>query len=41
VAYGTRGAFVYRTFTDGTPCTNPAFGTDPVNGVLKSCYLTP
>lgn len=41
VAYGARGAFVYRTFTGGTPCTTAAFGTDPLNGVAKACYLTP
>lgn len=41
VAYGARGAFVYRSFTGGTPCTTAAFGTDPLNGVPKSCYLTP
>ncbi|MEA5360425.1 hypothetical protein VA596_12840 [Amycolatopsis sp., V23-08] len=41
VAYGARGAFVYRTFTGGTPCTTTAFATDPLNGVAKSCYLTP
>jgi hypothetical protein len=41
VAYGARGAFVYHTFTGGTPCTTTAFGTDPLNGVAKSCYLTP
>ena len=41
VAYGARGAFVYRTFAGGTTCTTAAFGTDPLNGVAKSCYLTP
>ncbi|MFI6096436.1 MGH1-like glycoside hydrolase domain-containing protein [Lentzea sp. NPDC051213] len=41
VAFGARGAFVYRTFTGGTACTTGAFGTDPLNGVSKSCYLTP
>jgi hypothetical protein len=41
VAYGARGAFIYRPFTGGTPCTTTAFGTDPLNGVVKSCYLTP
>ena len=41
VAYGTRGAFVYRSFTGGTPCTTTAFGVDPINGVMKFCYLTP
>ena len=41
VAYGARGAYTYRSFTDGTPCTTAAFATDPLNGVAKSCYLTP
>ena len=41
VAYGARGAFVYRSFTGGTPCTTTAFGVDPLNAVVKSCYLTP
>jgi alpha-L-rhamnosidase-like protein len=41
VAYGARGAFVYRSFTGGTPCTTTAFDVDPLNGVAKSCYLTP
>jgi hypothetical protein len=41
VAYGARGAFVYRSFTGGTPCTTAAFGTDPLTGIAKSCYLTP
>jgi hypothetical protein len=41
VAFGARGAFVYRSFTSGTPCTATAFGIDPLNNVQKSCYLTP
>ncbi|MER5435526.1 SGNH/GDSL hydrolase family protein [Streptomyces sp. NPDC002588] len=41
VAYGARGRFTYRTFTGGTPCTTTAFGTDPLYGVSKTCYLTP
>jgi hypothetical protein len=41
VAYGARGAFVYRTFTGGSACTTAAFGADPVAGASKSCYLTP
>ncbi|MFD4604532.1 alpha-L-rhamnosidase [Streptomyces sp. NPDC058464] len=42
VAYGARGAFVYRTFTGGVGCTTAAFGgTDPLPGVRKGCYLTP
>jgi hypothetical protein len=40
VAYGARGSFVYRSFTGGTACTTAAFGTDPLPGVRKSCYLT-
>ena len=39
VAYGARGAYVYRTFTGGTPCTTAAFGADPLRNVAKSCYL--
>ncbi|MGA6223722.1 MGH1-like glycoside hydrolase domain-containing protein [Streptomyces umbrinus] len=40
VAYGARGSFLYKSFTGGTGCTTPAFGTDPLPGVSKSCYLT-
>ncbi|MDC0710555.1 alpha-L-rhamnosidase [Stigmatella sp. ncwal1] len=40
VAYGANGAFLYKTFTGGTPCTAAAFGgADPLYGVAKSCYL--
>lgn len=41
VAYGARGSFVYRAFTGGSSCTTAAFGTDPLPGVRKGCYLTP
>jgi hypothetical protein len=41
VAYGALGAFIYRTFTGSTPCTTTAFAADPLNGIAKSCYLTP
>ena len=41
VAYGARGAFIYRTFTGGFPCTNTAFGSDPLAGVGKSCSPHP
>ncbi|MEU6352526.1 alpha-L-rhamnosidase [Streptomyces sp. NPDC047072] len=41
VAYGARGRFLYKSFTGGASCTTAAFGTDPLPGVLKSCYLTP
>lgn len=40
VAYGARGAFVHKSFTGGTACTTAAFGTDPLPGVRKGCYLT-
>jgi parallel beta-helix repeat protein len=39
VRYGANGAYVYRTLTDGTPCTNTVFG-DPAPGVAKSCAVT-
>jgi hypothetical protein len=41
VAYGARGSFVYKSFTDGASCVTTAFGTDPLPGVRKTCYLTP
>ncbi|WP_371600827.1 trehalase family glycosidase [Streptomyces sp. NBC_00564] len=40
VAYGARGRFIYKSFSGGTPCTSAAFGSDPLPGVAKSCYLT-
>jgi hypothetical protein len=40
VAFGAVGAFVYKTFTGGTPCTDTAIGTDPIFNVAKACYLT-
>ncbi|HCT76316.1 MAG TPA: alpha-L-rhamnosidase [Micromonosporaceae bacterium] len=39
VAYGARGVYVFITFTGSAPCTNAAFGSDPLHGVQKSCYL--
>jgi len=41
VAYGARGKYVFRTFTGTAACTTAAFGSDPLAGVQKSCYLTP
>ena len=38
VRYGAYGAYVYRTLTDGTACTNDVFG-DPLYGVVKACEL--
>ncbi|WP_247196609.1 trehalase family glycosidase [Streptomyces sp. GESEQ-35] len=40
VAYGARGAYVYKSFTSSGSCTTAAFGTDPLPGVAKGCYLT-
>jgi hypothetical protein len=37
VRYGAEGHWLYESFTDGTPCTNDAFGSDPVVGVTKAC----
>jgi hypothetical protein len=39
VAYGARGSYAFRTFTGGAACTTAAFGSDPIDGVQKSCYL--
>ncbi|WP_405591427.1 MGH1-like glycoside hydrolase domain-containing protein [Streptomyces sp. NBC_01190] len=40
VAYGAGGDYLYATFTSGAPCTNTAFGGDPIAGVAKSCFTT-
>jgi len=39
VAYGAQGDFIYKTLTGGTPCTSTVFGSDPIYGVAKACYL--
>jgi hypothetical protein len=42
VAYGAAGGFVYRLVSAGsTACGNAAFGSDPMFGVAKGCYLAP
>ncbi|WP_147269041.1 hypothetical protein [Sphaerisporangium album] len=41
VAFGARGRYVFKSFTDGTACTITAFGIDPLPGVQKACHLTP
>lgn len=42
VAYGAGSSYVYQTVPAGTvPCTNAAFGTDPVYGLVKSCSVAP
>ena len=40
VRYGANGAYVYKTLTDGTACTNEVFG-DPVYGTVKQCAISP
>lgn len=40
VAYGADGIFKYKTFTDGAPCTDEAFGGDPAPGSDKRCFYT-
>jgi len=37
VRYGANGKFVTKTVTGAIACTNGAFGSDPANGVVKSC----
>ncbi len=40
VRYGRDGYFVQRRAgRDGIPCTNRAFGVDPLPGVNKRCYV--
>jgi hypothetical protein len=38
IRYGAFPNFVYRTLTNGTPCTNAVFG-DPAVGVGKKCSI--
>lgn len=40
VAYGLGDRWVYRTASGGIACTNAAFGSDPVPGRQKKCYVT-
>jgi Flp pilus assembly pilin Flp len=37
VRYGENGQYYYRTFTNGTACTNEVFG-DPIYGTVKKCH---
>ena len=39
VRYGANGAFFFKTLTDGTACTNDAFGGDPIYGTVKQCAI--
>jgi hypothetical protein len=38
VAFGARGKFVYKTFTNTVSCSNAWFGSDPMPGISKVCY---
>jgi alpha-L-rhamnosidase len=37
VRYGINGTYSIMSITTSVPCTNEAFGKDPVYGVVKSC----
>ncbi len=37
VRYGTNDQYVTKTVTDGTACTNEAFGNDPALNIVKWC----
>jgi hypothetical protein len=39
VAYGANGAFRFEVATGSVACTNTAFGSDPLFGTAKSCYV--
>jgi|GEM_PF-1433693 len=39
VAYGTAGKYVTRIDSNGLPCNNTTFGTDPYPGRLKGCFI--
>jgi len=38
VRYGANGFYVYKTLSNGTPCTNGVFG-DPIYGTVKQCHI--
>ena len=38
VAFGANGLFIFGVASGSVPCTNVAFGGDPVFGVQKACY---
>jgi hypothetical protein len=37
VRFGANGSYIYKTLTNGIPCTTAYFG-DPIYGVAKQCY---
>jgi hypothetical protein len=40
VAFGRDGHYTRKTVAGGTPCTTAAFGSDPVSGKHKACWIT-
>ncbi|WP_378181239.1 T9SS type A sorting domain-containing protein [Aquimarina sp. SS2-1] len=42
IAYGQNGSYVFLdNQTEDIPCTNTAFGSDPLPGVRKYCFVRP
>jgi hypothetical protein len=41
VAFGANGFFQFASAFGSVPCTNLAFGGDPLVNVLKACYAGP
>ncbi|MGC1375650.1 MAG: hypothetical protein WA821_05480 [Anaerolineales bacterium] len=39
VAYGANTSFVYKTFSAGFTCSLATFGSDPLVGTNKGCYI--
>ena len=39
VCYGANSSFICKTVTDSIACNNTAFGSDPISGVAKACYV--
>ena len=41
VAFGAKGRWVYRIVNNGIHCNANRFGKDPIEGVVKACYIDP
>jgi hypothetical protein len=39
VAYGAKGQFIVKEANGDVPCSDRAFGQDPIPGTVKSCYI--
>jgi hypothetical protein len=39
VRYGVEGHYLFKTLTNGTPCRNEVFGSDPAVGLTKTCSI--